>query len=212
MGPRDRNAMSDRSSFPGVPYGPRLNAALPGLHRAFLAVNRYLAAPAYRAGLGPLVSNPLTGSIMILRTHGRTSGRMREAPLGYVILDGAIYCVAGFGVRTHWYRNVLADPRVECLLPDRAVSGTAEDVADPDEWRRAFRALIKSLGVIGRWTVTDVDRAPDDELREKGRGLPLVRIRVTGIAPGPADPGGLLWVPLTLLAGWWLVRWVARRL
>ena len=203
--------MTDEPSFPGVPYGPRFSASLPALHRAFLWLNRYVTVPAYRAGLGPLFSNPATGSIVVLRTRGRTSGRMREAPLGYVILDGTIYCCARFGTRTHWYRNILADPRVECLLPDRAVSGVAEEVTEPDEWARAFRALIRALGIIGRATVTDVDRASDDELREMGRGIPLVRVRVTGIAAGPADPGGLLWVSLTALTGLWLLRLVVRR-
>jgi len=135
---------------------------------------------------------------------------MRDAPLGYVILDGSIYCCAGFGIRTHWYRNILVEPRVECLLPDRAVSGIAEEVVDPQEWLRGFRALIKSLGVIGRWTVTDVDAATDDLLRQKARGIPLVRVRVSGIAPGPSDPGGLLWVPITIVSTWWLLRRVAR--
>lgn len=205
-------AMSDRSTFPGVPYGPRFTASLPILHRAFGWLNRRVVAPAYRAGLGPLFSNPATGSIMVLRTRGRTSGVMRDAPLGYVILDGSIYCCAGFGVRTHWYRNLAADPRVECLLPDRAVSGVAEEVADPDEWLPAFRALIRSMGVIGRGTVADVDRASDDELRTKGAGVPLIRVRVTGIAPGPSDPGGLLWVPVTIVSAWWFLRLATRLL
>jgi hypothetical protein len=204
------NDQPDRPPFPGVPYGPRFNAALPAMNRAFLWLNRYVTVPAYRAGLGPLFSNPSTGSIMVLRTRGRSSGLMRDAPLGYVILDGAIYCCAGFGVRTHWYRNILADPRVECLLPDRAISGVAEVVTDPDEWLRGFRALIRSMGMIGRGTVTNVDRASDEELRKKGSGIPLIRVRVTGIAAGPSDPGGLIWVPITVVSTWWLLRVVAR--
>jgi hypothetical protein len=205
----DRGAMNDPSSFPGVPYGPWFSASLPSLYRAFRRLNRYVAVPAYRAGLGPLFSNPVTGSIMVVRTRGRSSGLLRDAPLGYVILDNSIYCCAGFGVRTHWYRNILVEPRVECLLPDRAVSGVAEEVTDPDEWLRGLRALIKALGVIGRWTVTDVERASDELLREKARGLPLIRVRVTGIAPGPSDPGGLIWVPITIVSAWLLLRALA---
>jgi len=206
----DRGAVGGPSPYSDLPYSPGFLAALPAANRAFLWLNRYVAVPAYRAGLGPLFSSPVTGSIMVLRTRGRSSGLMRDAPLGYVILDGSIYCCAGFGIRTHWYRNILVEPRVECLLPDRAVSGIAEEVVDPQEWLRGFRALIKSLGVIGRWTVTDVDAATDDLLRQKARGIPLVRVRVSGIAPGPSDPGGLLWVPITIVSTWWLLRRVAR--
>jgi hypothetical protein len=202
--------MNDPFSAVGIPYGPRLSASLPALHRAFLWLNRWVFVPAYRAGLGPLFSSPWTGSYMVLRTRGRSSGLMRDAPLGYVILDGSIYCCAGFGGATHWYRNVLADSGVECLLPDRAISGVAEEVTDPDEWLRVFRALIRSMGAIGRSTVPDIDRASDDELREKWRGIPLIRVRVTGIAPGPSDPGGLIWVPITVVSTCWLIRLVVR--
>ncbi|MFI5042963.1 MAG: nitroreductase/quinone reductase family protein [Acidimicrobiales bacterium] len=198
----------------GLPYGRRFTAALPALHRVFLVVNRRLTVPVFRAGLGPLLSNPATGSIMVLRTRGRTSGEMRDVPLGYLIRDGAIYCCAGFGVQTHWFRNLLADPRVECLLPDRALAGVAEEVTDPDEWLAAFRALLASLGVLGSSTVTNPRQATDDELRDKGRAIPLVRIRVTGIAAGPADPGGWAWVPLFAAELWLLGRvigWLRRR-
>lgn len=203
--------MVDPSASDRLPYGPAFTAALPGLHRAFCYVNRWLTVPAFRMGLGPLFSNPLTGSIMVLRTRGRSSGRMRDAPLGYVILDGAIYCCAGFGTPTHWYRNILADPRVECLLPDRAVSGVAEEVGDREEWLRSFRALLRSLGVLGSRTVTDPERASDEELLEKGAGVPLVRIRTTGIAAGAADPGGWIWVLPTFLSLVWILRRLRRR-
>ena len=29
---------------------------------------------------------------------------------GYAILDGSVYCIAGFGAQTQWYRNIVADP------------------------------------------------------------------------------------------------------
>jgi hypothetical protein len=80
-----------------LPYGPILSRGLRPLQRAFGAVNRWAVAPALRAGLGPLFSTPLTGSMMLLRTTGRRSGLPREAPLGYVIREGCIYCCAGFG-------------------------------------------------------------------------------------------------------------------
>ena len=94
------------------------------LHRAFLIVNS-LFSPALERGLGALLSNPVTGYLMVLRTRGRRTGLIRAAPLGYVVLDGAIYCCAGFGETTAWYRNVLADPGVEVVLPGRTLRGRA---------------------------------------------------------------------------------------
>src|SRR4029079_4400610 len=101
-------------------------------------------------GLGPLFSTPVAGSLMMLRTTGRTTERRREAPLGYRILDGAFYCCAGFGRRTAWYRNLLADPRVEVLLPTIALAGTAETVTDEAEWARAFSAYWTRRGRRGQ--------------------------------------------------------------
>ncbi|HEU0236723.1 MAG TPA: nitroreductase/quinone reductase family protein, partial [Candidatus Limnocylindrales bacterium] len=79
----------------GLPYGPLMTLLLRPLQHAFVVVNRGFMAPLTRRGLGWLIGNPLTGHVMLLRTCGRRSGLVREAPLGYVIREGAVYCVAG---------------------------------------------------------------------------------------------------------------------
>ncbi len=106
-----------------LPYGPFLTRTLPTLSRMFKVLNRYYVIPAIKAGLGPIHANPLTGTWMLLRTTGRRSGRPREVALGYAILDGAVYCSAGFGPRTQWYQNLLVDPRVEVILSGGGVRG-----------------------------------------------------------------------------------------
>jgi deazaflavin-dependent oxidoreductase (nitroreductase family) len=172
---------------------------LPAIHRLFLVLNRWFAVPALRAGLGPLLSTPVAGSLMLLRTTGRTTGLRREVPLGYLIADGAVYCCAGMGSGAAWYRNLCADPRVDVILPTVAISGIAETVTDHAEWERIFPRLIRALGVVGRLTLGDVDAA-DGARRDALRStLPLVRIRPTGLAAGPADPGGRMWVVVQAL-------------
>jgi deazaflavin-dependent oxidoreductase (nitroreductase family) len=189
-----------------LPYGPRLNRALGPMQRAFGVVNRWFAVPALQAGLGPLFSTPLTGSLMVLRTTGRTSGLRREAPLGYLIRDGAVYCCAGFGVRTAWFRNLVAEPRVEVLLPTTAFAGIAERVTDRAEFDRVFPSYVRALGMVGRLTIGDLTTADPARVEPFWQSLPLVRIRPTGIAPGPADPGGGQWV---LVQAAWLIAFVA---
>ncbi len=197
--------------FGTLPYGPTFNRLLPKLYDAFLAVNRWYTVPAIRLGLGPLHTNPLTGAFVLLRTRGRKSGVWREIPLGYTILGGCVYVTAGFGERTQWYRNILADPKVEVVLPGGAFAGIAETVTDPGEWVRGYRQLVRDLGVIGRLTVADYRTVSDDELRSKAAGLPLIRVRLTGIAPGPMDPGGWGWAVPTALSVAWLARAALRR-
>lgn len=168
------------------------------LQRGFLIVNRWFMAPAIKAGLGRLIGNPLTGHLMVLRTRGRTTGRLREAPLGYVILDGVVYCVAGYGETTPWFRNLCAEPSVEVVLPDRRFQGRAEPVIDPGEWLRAYRALISSFGLLGRSITEDVSNLPDAVVLARHRSLPVVRITPTHpadpIRSGPWDPAGNGWI------------------
>lgn len=183
---------------------------LPRLHRILLTLNRYFAVPALRAGLGPVLATPWTGSLMVLRTRGRRSGQWRDAPLGYVIMDGSVYCCAGFGPGTSWLRNLQANPRVELVLPGRSVAGEAQVVADPDEQEDAMRALLGSMSWIAGPMLGDPRAAPRERILAMARALPLVRVRVTGLAPGPWDPGGSGWVLSTGLAGL-LVGWRAWR-
>jgi hypothetical protein len=148
---------------------------------------------------------------MVLRTRGRTSGLWRDAPLGYLILDGHVYCTAGFGYRTQWIRNIQADPHVQVLLPTIAVTGVAEEVTDPVEWSRAMRALLASMGIISRSMIGDVRRMSDEGLQALAGGLPLIRVRVTGLGVGPFDPGGRGWVLPTVLSLAWLANRLRRR-
>jgi deazaflavin-dependent oxidoreductase (nitroreductase family) len=190
-------------------YPEWLRRWMPAVHSGFNGFNRYLGVPALRMGLGRYMSNPLTGYLMLLRTRGRTSGEMRDAPLAYAIVGEYVYCIAGFGRQAHWFQNVLADPHVEVTLTSRAFSGIAQEVTDVEERRRALPPLMRSMGVIaGMMGMGNAWRDSPDEMLRKCEGMPLVRIRATGIAPGPEDPGGRYWiVPLAasaVVTVWWL--------
>jgi deazaflavin-dependent oxidoreductase (nitroreductase family) len=191
-------SVESRPDAGALPYGPLMSRLLRPLQRGFLVLNGSFMAPLIRLGFGWLVGNPLTGHVMLLRTRGRRSGLLREAPLGYVIREGAVYCVAGYGEPTPWFRNLVADPNVEVVLPTRRFQGRAEPVADPEEWLRTYRALIASFGLVGRAVVGDVRRLDDATLLGRHRSLPVVRIRPRyGDAPlvaGPFDPGGAGWI------------------
>lgn len=203
---------STSARFGDLPYGPRLTRLLEPLYGGLGVANRYLALPLLRAGLGPWMSTPLTGSLMILRTTGRKTGQRRETPLGYAILEGSVWCCAGFGLQTHWYRNILADAGVEVVLANGAAfAGTAEIVTEPAAFARGFRHLVQSMGVLGAMVVGDVSSASDEAVGAMGAALPLIRIRPTGVAAGPADPGGWFWLLPALLGSWWLLRRSTKR-
>ena len=186
-----------------LPYGPAITAVLTPLRKVFLVLNRRVAAPLIRAGGGPLLTTPVAGSILLLRTTGRKSGRVREAPLGYTVIEGRVVVVAGYGRSAHWFRNALADPQVEVLLPGALLAGRADEITEPDGRRAAFRTLIKSMGVVGRLTLGDIRGKSDAEVDRLAEAFPILAITPTAVRPGPFDPGGIgtlintaLWVLL----------------
>lgn len=181
-----------------LPYGPLMSRLLRPLQRGFLVLNGAFMAPLLRSGLGWIIGNPVTGHVMLLRTRGRRSGLPREAPLGYVVRDGRVYCVAGYGEPTPWFQNLLAEPTVEVVLPTRRFLGRAEPVTDAAEWLGAYRELIVSFGLVGRVVVGDVRHLDDEVLLTRHRALPVIRITpIAGeraVAAGPFDPGGSGWL------------------
>jgi len=190
-------------------YPGWIKTLLPAIHDAFTTGNKYVIVPALKMGLGRYASNPFTGYLMILRTRGHKSGEMRDAPLGYTIVGEYVYCVAGFGRQTHWVQNVRADPNVEVILPSRSFSGLAEEVTDEAERGRVLPPLLRSMGAIaGMMGMGNPWRDAPEAIAARCEGMPLVRVRATGIAAGPEDPGGRYWVvPVVasaFLTLWWL--------
>jgi deazaflavin-dependent oxidoreductase (nitroreductase family) len=191
--------------------------ATPLLHRGFKALNRWFMLPVHHAGLGPWVSTPFGGWILVLRVRGRKSGRLREAPLNYLIEDGAVWVMAGFGRRTEWYRNLLADPAVEVRLPDRRFACTADEVPDPAVRARIIPRLVRTAGLPGTMVVPSPWTAPDEAILDATTWVPLIRLRTRDGSPieaGPDDPGGNAWVwRQAVVAAVSLVAWrLARRL
>lgn len=80
--------------------------------------------------------NRYLGYIMVITHTGRKTGRSRRTPVNYAIVDGDIYCVAGFGAAADWHRNLLVNPHVEVWLPEGWWAGTASDLSPLPEDQR----------------------------------------------------------------------------
>lgn len=194
--------MTGHQGAPGLPQaeppgGGGGAVASPGIHAGFKVLNRWFMLPIQRAGLGAWVSTPFGGWILVLRVRGRKSGRLRDTPLNYLIADDAVWVMAGFGRRTEWFRNLLADPAVEVRLPGRRFAGTAAEVPDPAVRARIIPRLVRSTGIPGMMVVPSPWTAPDEAILDATDSVPLVRIRMRDGSPvdaGPDDPGGHAWV------------------
>jgi len=164
---------------------------------AFGVANRCGMVPFHRAGLAAWLGTPLGGWQCLLTTTGRRTGLRRHAPLGYIVMDGAAWVLAGYGPTTHWLRNIHDEPRVELLLPGRPpVAAHATEVTDPGIRARVIPSLCRSMALPGAMIGCFPPTATDERILECVSWVPLVRITPVAGPPlrsGPDDPGGLGW-------------------
>ena len=178
------------------------------LRKIFKFLNRVFMVPAYRMGLGWLICNPFSGYIMVIKNIGRKSGKLYYTPANYAIYNGKIYCLAGFGRKSHWYLNLIANPQAEILLPGRALLGQVEEVTNPDETLRAIKQVFKNAGFAGFFEGYNPRTAPDEYFLKTLSYAPVLRITPVGIGSGPMDAGGWHWIGWALLTLASILLWV----
>jgi deazaflavin-dependent oxidoreductase (nitroreductase family) len=154
--------------------------------------------PLHEVSFAAWLGNPATGWQCLLTTTGRRSGLPRLAPLGYIVMDGAAWVLAGYSPRTAWYRNVLADCRVELRPPARAsLPAVAEEVREPETRARVIPPLCRSMALPGSFIGCFPLKATDEWILGCVSWVPLVRNSAVDGQPieaGPDDPGGRGWI------------------
>jgi deazaflavin-dependent oxidoreductase (nitroreductase family) len=166
----------------------------------------------WRLGLGCWLNSwPLVGGqIMVLTTVGRTSGLPRQTPLNYAIVDGRVYCTAGFGSLSDWYRNIRANPMVELWLPDGWWAGVADEVTDGEARLPLLRQVLIGSGIVAPLAGVDPHTLTDEELATATANYHVIRIHRTEARTGAGGPGDLAWVwPLSTLGALALLAWHA---
>jgi deazaflavin-dependent oxidoreductase (nitroreductase family) len=150
----------------------------------------------WRLGMGPSINiwPDGFGQIMVLVHTGRKSGKKHRTPVNYVLIDGDIYCTAGFGAVADWYKNIRQNPQVEVWLPDSWWGGVAEEDIDPQRRLPIMRKVLRASGFAARSMGVDSNTISDEELDQVTRDYRLIRIRRTVARTGPGGPGDLSWV------------------
>lgn len=140
----------------------------------------------YDLGLGPLIGR----FILLLTTIGRKSGLPRTTPLQYEKIDEAYYVGSARGAQADWFRNLVANPRVEVRVKSQRFCGQAEAVTAPDriadflELRlrrhpRMVGMILKHDGLPARPTRAD--------LEAYAQKLAMVIIRVSEADPSESS-------------------------
>ncbi|NPV75449.1 MAG: nitroreductase family deazaflavin-dependent oxidoreductase [Anaerolineae bacterium] len=163
--------------------------------RTLKFINRAMI-PLWRLGLGGWLNfwPKVGGRIMVIVHTGRKSGKRRYNNVNYSIINGDIYCTAGFGSITDWYRNILNNPNVEVWLPDGWWNGIAEDVSYDQNRLNILRQVLIDSGFAARAMGIEAATIPAEVLERVTQDYRLVRIRRTAARTGAGGPGNLAWV------------------
>jgi deazaflavin-dependent oxidoreductase (nitroreductase family) len=148
------------------------------LRTFFRFVNRFIVIPAFRRGWGQIISNSLTGDIMVLGITGRRTGKIRYTPVSYARIGPNVYCYQGKETKGQWYLNLLANPEVEVLLPGGRFSGHGEEIHDTAEKLQAIRQILLCSGLNRSMYGFDPEAAADEVVMEKTRDIPVIQVRL----------------------------------
>jgi deazaflavin-dependent oxidoreductase (nitroreductase family) len=145
------------------------------LRNAFRVLNKFMVFM-WKIGLGRFLNiwPSVGGRIMIIKHVGRKSGQVRLVPVNYAVVTDEIYCTAGFGSSSDWYRNIVANPQVELWLPGKKIQARAEDVSDAPQRAAWLRAVIIASGVVGPLFGVNPKKLDDQALLEITKDYRLI--------------------------------------
>jgi len=169
------------------------------LRQGFKYLNRYMVLM-WRLGLGKWLNSvpTLLGRYMVIVHTGRKSGLKRFAPVNYAVVDGSVYCVAGFGAGSHWYQNIMAQPQVELWLPAGRCAAHAADVTDSEGALAKIRQVLIGSGFVAPLVGIDPHTITDDALAQATGEYRLIQLERGTPVTGEDGPGDLAWV-------WWVL-------
>jgi deazaflavin-dependent oxidoreductase (nitroreductase family) len=168
----------------------------------------------WRLGLGKWLNAwpSVGGRIMVITHTGRKTGKKRRTPVNYNVVEGEIYCTAGFGSKSDWYRNVMADPRIEVWLSGGWWAGTAEDASDHENRTEIMRQVLIGSGIVAPLFGIDPKKLNDAELEKVTASYCLLHIKREEARTGRDGPGELVWIwPLATVILLPLALWRRKR-
>ncbi len=146
------------------------------LRRFFHGMN-HLMVFMWKLGLGRFMNiwPAVGGRIMVIRHRGRKSGREYLTPVNYAIVDKEIYCMAGFGALTDWYRNILSTPNIELWLPEGRRRAQACDVSSSPCRVKLIREIAIASGFAGPLLGFDQKKLTDEDIEKMSKDYRLVQ-------------------------------------
>lgn len=148
------------------------------LRRFFHSMNRFMVWM-WKRGWGKWINfwPAGLGRIMVIKHRGRKSGKEYLTPVNYAVVEGEIYCMAGFGSISDWYRNMLVNPQVELWLPDEKRSACAEDISTAPNRLFLLRQVVIASGFAGPLLGVNQKKMNDEQFDQATKDARLVHFR-----------------------------------
>jgi deazaflavin-dependent oxidoreductase (nitroreductase family) len=115
---------------------------------------------------------------MVIKHRGRKSGKEYLTPVNYAIVEGEIYCTAGFGSTSDWYKNMLANPAVELWLAEGKRKAHAEDISDLPDRVFLLRQVIIGSGFAGPLFGVNQKKLNDAQLEAVTKDYRLIHFTI----------------------------------
>ena len=165
------------------------------MRQIFKSFNRFMLFM-WQLGLGQMLNGwpSVGGRIMVITHTGRKTGLRRRTPVNYTLIDGDIYCTAGFGHISDWYRNMQANPNVEIWLPNGWWHGHAEDVSESKNRLPVLREVLIASGFAAYAAGVNPRALTDEALDEATAVYRLIKIHRTKPCTGDGGPGEFAWI------------------
>jgi deazaflavin-dependent oxidoreductase (nitroreductase family) len=144
----------------------------------------------------------VSGRILVLTHTGRKSGIRRQTPVNYFRQGDDVYCTAGFGQVSDWYRNLLAYPQTEVWLPDSWWRGVVEEASHDPQRLPLLRQVIIASGIVGPMMGVDARKMSDEQFAAATADYRLLRIHLEERRSGPGDLAWVWLFPAAALLVW----------
>lgn len=171
------------------------------LRQGFKSFNPFMLT-LWRLGLGSWLNlwPEVGGRIMVLTHIGRKTGVRRRTPVNYAEIDGDLYCTAGFGQISDWYRNIRANPQVEVWLPNGWWAGVVKEITGQPGALAIMRQVLINSGFAAHAAGINPVTMSDSDLQAATASYRLLHIQRTAACTGQGGPGELAWIwPLATL-------------
>ncbi|MBZ0301678.1 MAG: nitroreductase family deazaflavin-dependent oxidoreductase [Anaerolineae bacterium] len=145
----------------------------------------------WRMGLGWMLPRQL----LVLAATGRKSGLPRYTMIEYFNIDGTLHMVSGWGERSQWVKNIVADPVVTVeSVNEGVIQGRAHRLTSEDEFRSLWQPMLRSPIAepqLARW---GMQRTVEDFIAKRDRAV-IFAIEAGDVPAPPPLEQDLQWVP-----------------